>query len=92
MLCFRKFLVAKNFMDKKAGDQDLISKIFCLTVSKNFVGDPFRVSLISGIANFYAYEGYDTVFRRFFLSHRTKNLAGEPFCAVFQKISGSEKV
>ena len=54
MLCFRKFLVAKKFMDKKAGDQDLPSKIFCLTVSKNFVGEPFRVSLISGIAKFFA--------------------------------------
>ena len=41
MLCFRKFLVAKKFMDKKAGDQDLLSKIFCLTVSKNFVGQTF---------------------------------------------------
>ncbi len=50
MLCFRKFLVEKNFMDKKAGEyQDFPSKIVCLTVPKNFVGGPLSVSLISGI-------------------------------------------
>ena len=54
MLCFRKFLVAKKFMDKKGGDQDFLSKIFCLTVSKSFVVESFRVSLISGIAKFFA--------------------------------------
>ena len=32
--------------------QDFPSKIFCLTVPKNFVGQPFSVSLISGIKNF----------------------------------------
>ncbi len=50
MLCFRKLLAAKNFMDKKAGEyQDFPSKFFCLTVPKIFVGEPFSVSLISGI-------------------------------------------
>ena len=55
-LCFRKCPVAKKFMDKRGGGeyQDFPSNIFCLTVPKNFIG--------------------------------------EPFCAVFQKISGSEKV
>ena len=54
MLCFGKFLVANKFMDKKGENQDFLSKSFCLTVLKNFVG--------------------------------------EPFCAVCQKVSGSEKV
>ncbi len=50
MLCSRKFLAAKKFMDKKAGEyQDFLSKIFCLTVPNIFVGEPFSVSLISGI-------------------------------------------
>ena len=57
-----KFLVSKKFMDKRGGERrgggreyhDFLSKIFCLTVPKNFIG--------------------------------------EPFCAVFQKISGSQKV
>ncbi len=44
MLCFRKFLVAKTIMDKKAGGyQDFPSKIFRLTVPKIFVGEPFDV-------------------------------------------------
>ena len=36
-------------MDKKGEYQDFPSKIFCLTVPKIFVGEPFSVSLISGI-------------------------------------------
>ena len=56
MLCSRKVLVAKNFMEKKGEGEyrKFPSKNFCLTVPKLFVE--------------------------------------EPFCAVFQKISGSEKV
>ena len=57
VLCFGKFPVANKFMDKKGGGgeyRNLPSKIFCLTVPKHFVE--------------------------------------EPFCAVFQKISGNEKV
>ena len=54
MLCFRKIPVAKKFLDKGGCDKDFQSKIFCLTVPKHFVV--------------------------------------EPFCAVIQKISGSEKV
>ena len=65
VLCFRKFPIAKNFMDKGGGEyQDSASKKFCQTVPKTFVGDPFSVSLISGMENFYASEGYVTNFRR----------------------------
>ena len=53
VLCFRKFPVAKKFMDKR-GYQEFASKNFCLTVPKNFVGEPYSVSLISGIEKFYA--------------------------------------
>ena len=58
-------------MDKNAlGEyQDFASKIFCLTVPKNFVGHAFRVSLLSGLEKFYASEGYVTIFCRIFLSH-----------------------
>ena len=46
VLCFRKFPVAK-FMDKRGGGyQDFPSKIFCLTVLKNFVEEPLCVSQI----------------------------------------------
>ena len=54
MLCVRKFLVAKKFMDKMDGEVSRFpSKLFCLTVSKNIVA--------------------------------------EPFCALFQEVSGSQK-
>ena len=55
MLSFRKFLVAKKFMDKRVREVSRFpSKVFCLTVPKHIIK--------------------------------------EPFCAVFQKISGGEKV
>ena len=62
--------------------QDFPSKIFCLTVPKNFVREPFRVSLISGIEKFYASEGYVTIFdflSKFFCLTVAKNFVGEPF-------------
>ena len=46
--CFRKFGVSKNFMHNR-GYHNFPSKIFCLTVPKNFVKEPFSVSIISGI-------------------------------------------
>ena len=46
MLCFRKFLVAKKFMDKRGGGeyQELPSITFCLTMPKRFVGEHSFVS------------------------------------------------
>ncbi len=76
MLCFRKFLIAKNFMDKKAGEyQDFPSKIFCLTVPKKFVGEPLSVSLISGIEKIYASEGYVRIFRPIFFVSQHRNIS-----------------
>ena len=41
-------------MDKGGGEyEDFPSKIFCLAVPKIFVGEPFSVSLISGIEKIY---------------------------------------
>ena len=54
MLRFGKFPVAKSLWIRGGKYQGFPSNFFCLTVPKNFVG--------------------------------------EPFCAVFQKFSGSEKV
>ena len=84
MLCFGKFPVANKFMDKKGGEyQNFPSKTFCLTVAKNFVGEPFSVSLILGIEKFYASEGYVTIFCRNFLSQSTENLCrGTLLCCV----------
>ena len=63
-MCFRKVLVSKKIMDKRGGGgggggggreyHDFLSKFFCLTVPKNFVGKPFSVPPISGIEKFYA--------------------------------------
>ena len=76
MLCVRKILVAKKFMDKKGGVSIFSVEIFCLTVPQNLVGSPFRVSLISGIEKFYASEGYVTIFCRNFLSHSAEKIRG----------------
>ena len=37
-------------------------------------------------------EGSITILSKFFCLTVPKNFVGEPFCAVFQKISGSQKV
>ena len=49
---------SEKFMGKRGGYQDFASKIFCLTVPKSLVYYLFSVSLIPGIENFYASEGY----------------------------------
>ena len=42
MLCFRKILVAKKFMDKREGEVSRFpSKIFFLTVPKHIIEEPF---------------------------------------------------
>ena len=84
MLCFRKFLVAKKFMDKREREVSRFpSKKFCLTVPRKFVGEPFSVSLILGIEKFYASEGYVTFFCRNFLSHSAeKYRRGTLLCCV----------
>ena len=68
-------------MDKKGGGdfQDFPSKIFWLTVPKISVGESFCVSLISGIGNIYASEGYVTIFdflSNFFCLTVPKNFCG----------------
>ena len=47
--CFRKFPVVKKLMNERGGEyQDFPSKTFGLSVLRNFVGNPFSVSLLSG--------------------------------------------
>ena len=59
---------------------------------KNFVQEPFSVSLISGIEKFQDSEGYVTIFCRIFSSDTAENFVEDPFSAVFQKSSASENV
>ena len=83
MLCFRKFLVAKKFLDKAEGEVSrFASKIFCLTVSKSAVEEPFSLSSVSGIEKIWMREwgrGSIKFFRRkFFVSQCRKNSFGNP--------------
>ena len=68
MLCFRKFPVAKKFMDKRGGVSRFSVEIFCLAVPKNAVGEPCSLSLISGIEKVWMRGGGGSVkiFRRKF--------------------------
>ena len=54
---FRKFLLSKKVRDRRRGYQDCPSRTFCLSIPKNFVREPFSVSLISGVETLYNYEG-----------------------------------
>ena len=60
--CFTMFPVSKNFRDKRGGDVTILRrKRFCLTEPKNFVGEPFSVSLFLGIDKFSTSEGCVTI-------------------------------
>ena len=63
ILCFRELC------------HDSLSKIFCLTVPKNFVKDPFSMSLISGIERFYASESYVTILCQKILVSQCRNFS-----------------
>ena len=72
MLCFRKFPLAKKFMEKKGGEgvsQFSVESFLSHTAEKTFVVEPFSLSFISGMESIYDSEGYLTIFRRkFFVS------------------------
>ena len=96
LLCVTTFGCRRR-LDKRGGRQyqDFPSKIFCLTGPKILVREHFSVSLISGMERSFASEGYVTIFdflSKYFCLTVPKNFIGEPFCAVFHKIVGSEKV
>ena len=79
-------------MDKRGGGyQDFPSKIFCLTVPKNFVGESFTVASISGIEKVWIREGGVSRFSvKIFCLTVLKISVGESFIAAL--ISGTEKV
>ena len=51
-------------MDKKWEYQEFVSRIFCLTLPKTFIVEPFSVSLFSAIKKNSAFDGFVTIFRR----------------------------
>ena len=60
--------------------------------AEKVVGQPFRVSLISGIEKCYASEGYVTISRRrFFVPQYQKTLQGNPFVLCFRKFPVAKK-
>ena len=72
--------------------QDFPSKIFCLTVPKNFVGEPFSVSLISGTEKVLIRGGggeYQDFPSKIFCLIVPKISVGESFTVAI--ISGIEK-
>ena len=73
--------------------QDFPSKIFCLTVPKDFLREPFRVSLISGMENFFASEGYVTILdflSKFYCLTVPRNFVGKPLSVSL--LSGAKEV
>ena len=78
----------------------VLSKLFCFTSSKNFVRGPLCVSensqqrKSSWIRGGRGEGGVSRFTVENFLSYsaeKVRKSVGEPFCAMFQKISGSQK-
>ena len=76
-------MVWKSIRDKRGGEYHKFPcNFFCHTVPKIFVGEPFSVSLVSGVENFYSSEDYVTIFNflsTFFRLTVPKNFVGESF-------------
>ena len=68
-------------------------KRFCLTAPKNFLKNASTVALVSGIENFYKKKGITSrSSAEIFCPAVPENFVEEPFNAVFQEISVSEKL
>ena len=60
--------------------QDFASKVFCLTVMKNFIGEPFSVSLSAGTEKLWIREGGVSRFSvEKFLSHSAEKFRSGTF-------------
>ena len=66
------------------------SKIFGLTVPEKFVGQPFRVSLISVIEKVFASEGYVMTAVEIFCLTEPKYYVGNPAVLCFRKIASAK--
>ena len=82
-------------MDRKGVVSRDSVKFFCLTVPKNFIGEPFSdvFPKISGLRKFYGKESGGSIkyFCRNLCLTVPKISVEEPFCAALQNLSGSEK-
>ena len=71
---FLKISGSEEVYGQERGEyQDILSKNFCITVPKRFVGEPFSVSIFPGIRKFYASTCYVT------------NFYGNIFCLTDEK-------
>ena len=84
VLCFRNFPLAKKFMDKRAmGVSRFSVEIFCLTVPKKFVGEPYSVSLIRVSKSFMLQRVMSRFSVEIFLSHSAEKIrSGSLLCSV----------
>ena len=96
MLSFRNIPVAKKLMDNRVGVSRFSVENFFPHIAENFRrGEFFSVSLFSGTKKFFASEDYVTTFdllSTIFCITKPKCFVGEHSFAVFQKVSGSEKI
>ena len=97
MLCFRKYSVAKNITDKGGGGGGVASS-FSLEKFLSHSSENFRKGALQGVTDFgyrktLCFRGlcHDFPSKKNCLSV-PKFFVEEPFYAVFQKISGREKV
>ena len=94
-LCFRNIHLPKTVRDKRGvGYYDFLSKLFCLIIPKNFVGEPFRAVFqkISGSEKFYGTRRgeYQDFPSKIVCLIVPKIFKGEPF--RMSLISGIEKL
>ena len=82
MLCLRKILVAKTYMDKRGEYQDFPSKRFFSECRKFSQGNPSVFQNVSGNEKVYAQQGNITIFIGNFVSQVPKNFLGEPICVL----------
>ena len=90
---YQKISGSEKFYASEEGEgvSRFSSKIFCLTVPKNFVGEPFSVSLISGTEKVWIRGGgYQDFPSKIFCLTVPKISVGESFTVAI--ISGIEKV
>ena len=75
--------------EEEGGYQDFLSKSFCLTVAKKFVGEPISVSLYLAIDNFLLQRLNHGFLSKNFCLTVPKVFVGDPFS--FSLFSGIEK-
>ena len=100
VLCFRKLAVAKKLMDKRGGGVSRFSvESFWSHSDEKFRRGPlgcftnFGYKKVLGMNRRNIWHGsIKTCRQNFFCLTMPKSFIGRPFCAVFQKISGSENI